>query len=229
MAGNIEIIAQYDKYSGSIFKIPCNLIIFGGCYSGKTFFCQRLLQYKNMYFHNPPENIVFFYKEYQKIYDELKIYFGEKIQFIKGVSNTKLRSVRDAICVYDDCLADINYDMIQNWYAGSQHRSLINLFLSQSVYFGENLKHIRRISNYFIFLNSIESASIFRLMQNYLEKSEMIKFKKSFNEIMSMSEYNHLICDFHPRTKNLLRYKFDIWEMLNTYSIEEYRIVKIRE
>jgi hypothetical protein len=229
MATGVEIVAQYDKYTGSVFKMPCNIIIFGGCYSGKTYFCQKLLEYKDIYFYNSPSNIVFFYKEYQKIYDELKLFFVDKIEFVKGVSNNKLRSVKNAICVYDDVLADINYDVIENFYARSQHSNLINLFLSQSVYYGESLKRIRKISNYFIFLNSVESGSIFRLMQNYLQKTELRKFKKYFNEIMDMSEYNHLICDFHPRTKNMLRYKFDIWEMVNSYSIEDYKIVKIRE
>ena len=227
-SSDIEIIATCDKYSGTIFKKPCNIVIFAPVFSGKTFFCQRLLQHKHIYFDDPPDNIVFFYKEYQKIYDELKTYFGDKIEFIKGVSNSKLESVRNSICVYDDCLGDINHELISNFYAGSQHKSLINIFLSQTVYYGENLKLIRRVSNYFIFLNTIESASIFRLMQNYLSKGEMSKFTKHFNNIMTRGEFNHFICDFHPRTKDFLRYKFDIWGMLDPSGIELYKVVKIK-
>jgi hypothetical protein len=228
MSELIEIEATLDKYGAAVFKQPCNLIIFGSCFSGKTYFCQQIIQHKNQFFHNPPDKIIVFYKEYQKIYDEMKKHFSENIEFIKGVSNDKLKYVKNAICVYDDCLSDISPEIIDNFYAGSQHRSLVNIFLSQSVYFGDNLKLIRRVSNYLVFLNTIESASIFRLMQNYLTKQQLQKFTTHFNDIMGMSDFNHLICDLHPRTKDIIRYKFNIWNKLDDSSIEEYQTVKIK-
>ena len=65
-SSDIEIIATCDKYSGTIFKKPCNIVIFAPVFSGKTFFCQRLLQHKHVYFDDPPDNIVFFIKNIKK-------------------------------------------------------------------------------------------------------------------------------------------------------------------
>ena len=224
---NYEIVEKLNSFDGIVFKKPSNILIFGGTGSGKTFFTQQLLLNKHIYFSHVPEKIIVFYKEYQPIYNELKEYFGENIKFILGVENDIISKISNAIVVYDDCLSSINNDILTNFYAGCQHRGLINIFLSQSIYFGENLKNIRRIANYFIFLNSVEKASIFRLISNYLDGKELDLFRKSFNKVMLNSDYSHVIFDLHPRTKQITRFKFDIFQKLDATTIYEYQLAKI--
>ena len=54
------------------FQIPSNMMIVGPTSSGKTTWLKNLIQHKNEYFNVKPKIMLLFYKESQKIYDEME-------------------------------------------------------------------------------------------------------------------------------------------------------------
>ncbi|KAK3925548.1 GPN-loop GTPase 1 [Frankliniella fusca] len=54
------------------FQHPCTAFVVGGTGSGKTFFMNRLIENRNEMFSTTFEHIIFYYSEWQPLYDTLK-------------------------------------------------------------------------------------------------------------------------------------------------------------
>ena len=54
------------------FQIPSNAMVVGPTSSGKTTWLKHLIRHKDEYFVTPPKIMLLFYKEHQKVYDEME-------------------------------------------------------------------------------------------------------------------------------------------------------------
>lgn len=219
-------IDSFSKIEGTVFKNTCNILLIGAPFSGKTYFAKKLLFHRDVLFTNPPDKIIYFYKIWQQTYTELQNHFKSDIKFIRNLDKTILANSSDCFVVMDDCMLDLDETVISNFTTRSHHKNVINLIMIQSLYYDNILKHIRRSTNYFIFLNIMESASIFRYISNDITGKELVLFKKAFKAILS-ENWGHLIYDRHPQTKSILRFKFNIFKFLKNDGVIQYDVVKI--
>ena len=60
-------LKSFARKDALVFKSPANILIAGCSQSGKTYFTQDLLIFKERLFVNPPQNIIIFYREWQKV------------------------------------------------------------------------------------------------------------------------------------------------------------------
>ena len=157
----------------------------------------------------------------------MKQHFSEQISFKTEFDSDELKNMTNCILVFDDFLSKINDDFLDLFLIGAHHRKLVNVFLSQTLFFNETLKIIRRNCNYFVFTSLLDSQSVFRVMQNDISGKPLDIFKSAFFKIMT-KRFSHVIYDRHPKSKNMLRYKFDILEPLHDEELYyEYKIFKI--
>ena len=66
-------------------KHPFTCIVAGPSQSGKTVFLRRLLTQAQELINEPPEVILWFYGEYQSLYDKLTDSLSSTIKFIEGL------------------------------------------------------------------------------------------------------------------------------------------------
>ena len=130
-------LKSFARKDALVFKSPANILIAGCSQSGKTYFTQDLLIFKERLFVNPPQNIIIFYREWQKVYDNLKQHFSEQISFKTEYDPDELKNMTNCILVFDDFLSKINDDFLDLFLIGAHHRKLVNVFLSQTLFFNE--------------------------------------------------------------------------------------------
>ena len=71
---------------------PFGLLISGGTKTGKTTFVKQLLANANVMIDPPPENIIYFYSEYQDTFGEIEL-LVPGIQFVQGLPDALLDSL----------------------------------------------------------------------------------------------------------------------------------------
>ena len=71
---------------------PFGLLVSGGTKTGKTTFVKKLLGNVQVMIDSPPENIKYFYSEYQDTFAEIKS-LVPNIEFIEGVPDVIFDSV----------------------------------------------------------------------------------------------------------------------------------------
>ena len=59
------------------FQIPSNMMLVGPTSSGKTTWLKNLVKYKDSLFASAPKSMLLFYKEHQKVYDEMEKLMNE--------------------------------------------------------------------------------------------------------------------------------------------------------
>jgi hypothetical protein len=87
----------------------------GGTKSGKTTFVKRLLSYANVLIEPPPENIIYFYAEYQDSFGEIQNLVPD-IKFTQGLQDDILDSINPEtrnLFIIDDMMGKSNYALSQ--------------------------------------------------------------------------------------------------------------------
>ena len=67
------------------FPSKINILVCGQSQSGKTVWTKRLLVHNEKLFRQPPDLIIYVYKHWQPVYDEMIKALGEKIRFSPDV------------------------------------------------------------------------------------------------------------------------------------------------
>ena len=87
---------------------PFGLLVSGGTKSGKTTFVKQLLTNHNIMIEPPPENLIYFYAEYQDTFGEIQALVPE-VQFIHGLSDDILDSINRStrnLFIIDDMMGE---------------------------------------------------------------------------------------------------------------------------
>ena len=77
---------------------PFELLVSGSTKSGKTTFVKKLLSYVNVMIDIPPENIVYFYAEYQDTFGEIQN-LVPGIKFVQGLPQRRNEGLPTMHCI----------------------------------------------------------------------------------------------------------------------------------
>ncbi len=98
-----------DNEDVFVFKHPFCMVVSGPTSCGKTFWTKQLLQEKSIKITPHPDRIIWLYKRWQPLYDELRILVPD-IEFIKGIplnidKDEFLDTKQNNLIIIDDLMA----------------------------------------------------------------------------------------------------------------------------
>ena len=119
------------------FQHPTTILISGPTHSGKTLFVLRVL--KHTILQPFPSRILWFFKEWQPAYDELKR-FLPSTEFHHGIESRVLDSINVSdrnLVVLDDLMSSAGESKIiaQLFTQESHHKNLSVIFLVQNLFY----------------------------------------------------------------------------------------------
>ncbi|KAJ8019393.1 hypothetical protein HOLleu_42056 [Holothuria leucospilota] len=119
-------------------KHPFTCLVAGPTGSGKTLWVTHLLQHRHTIIHPVPENIVWFYGEFQKAYVDISRAIPN-IRFVEGVP-TDFDNYTDCestnLFILDDLMSEIksNQNVTHLFTKGSHHKNLSVIVLLQNLF-----------------------------------------------------------------------------------------------
>ena len=128
-----------------------------GC--GKTVWISRLLKHADVLIDPPPQNIVWFYGEYQPLYDEIS-----NVRFVEDLPkriDDYIDGEKNNLIVIDDLMHKTDKHITQLFTKGSHHKNLSIILVLQNL-FHQN-KELRTISlntHYVVLFKNPRDASV---------------------------------------------------------------------
>jgi Cdc6-like AAA superfamily ATPase len=202
----------------------CRIILAGPPGCGKTRFCQNLLRYRDEMFSVPPAQVLYYYRAWQPIFNEMKV-AGLVDQFLEGIPTMEqmeeLREYEDrggCIVVIDDQVQNITAELAELFQVGSRHNA-INLILMTQNLFSKNrfYRDISLSAKYTVlFKNPRDASTITNFAKQFCPGN--IQFVTSVYAEATKKGYGYLFCDFDQDTESDLRLRTNIfpheWPML---------------
>lgn len=200
------------------FKFPFTCIIAGGSGSGKTTLCSKILRLKDELFTNEScKNVIFFFKTWQPIYNELDQDGIVTQWFQKCPSSDDIRDLAapfqekgGTICVIDDFMNEISKDMVEIFTVISHH-SRVNIILLLQNIFPKNVysRDLSLNAKYIIVhKNPRENAQIKHLARQ-IAPGEAGYIIDAFHET-TREPYSYLLFDLHQETPDNIRVRSNI-------------------
>jgi len=219
----------FDTHALVPFKPCSSFILVGPSGSGKTLFIRRFLQdLDGFYNDNPPLEILYCYDIHQKIFDTMNKEI-ENIVFMEGLPSPDqidsfLKDDRHRMLILDDLqyLIKDSKHIEKLFTAGSHHRSLSVLFVSQNIFQqGTSSRTISLNSFYQILFPSTRDRGQIATLgrQMYWKKSN--SFLKIYEDVLH-NDYGYLIVDNSPGSNDTYRLRTCIFPGEDTivYQIE---------
>ena len=207
-----------NLYDGRI-AFPFRLIAAGGSGCGKTTFCMKLLQMRDIVTSNANcNNVIYYYNQHQPQFDALED--GVVTKFIRGLPTLEeiqnethpFKDSGGSIVVIDDFAHLINKDILELFSVWSHHGNCSVVLLSQFLYDSRN-PLVRQIS-----MNS----TCIVIFKNPRDKSQITTFAKQFSpentkwiiecfRKATTYPYSYLLFDNHQETPDEIRVRSKIF------------------
>lgn len=195
-------------------KTPFTMIISGPPLAGKTTFLIGLLKEAHNLIDNPPNNIVWFYGEYNANIEYLEKTF-KNIEVVKGIPENLtdyINPLKDNLFVFDDLLREASCDSkISDLFTRqSHHRNVSVVYVMQNLYFqGKERKTFLRCVHYLVlFNNPLDMSVVYATAQKIMPKRSSLFLK--IYDIAANRQNGYLFIDGRQTTKPYLRFKTDI-------------------
>lgn len=177
-----------DKF---VFAHPFTGILSGPTSCGKTFLVKRILQEHMI---KPwPQRIIWIYRRWQPLYDEIKRTIWPPVEFIQGIpididKDSYLNTATRNLIILDDVMASSSKDsrITELFTEGSHHRNLSVIAINQNLFFSKDPTQRRNCQYMILFNNPIDQQQIMTLArQMYPGKTSyfMDKFKDAVKRV----------------------------------------------
>ena len=185
--------------------------IFSGCTkSGKSSLLRSILLEEVVF--SKGDSILYFYGEWDKNYDILKLKFKKRITFIDGLSIQNqdiLKTIRSAVIIFDDLSSVVfKTSIVRDLFTkGSHHRLLSVIILSQSLFPKEiYARDIAINTTYNILFDTPRDRSTINYLsrQAFPGNNTLIQVYKNY---VQAKPYRYLVLDFNVFTPD----RFRIW------------------
>ena len=198
--------AWWEKESLLKFKSPTSIIISGPSQSGKTCLTFEILKHANGMFERIPTRILYAYKVWQNVYDEMERCLTN-IEFTEGLPSKHdlielSKQGEHSLLILDDLLleASENIDIINLFTVYVHHLKLTTLFITQNL-FGRG-KYMRSISlntHYFILFKNMRDKQQISTFARQIFPGKVKYFMDAYDKAIS-KPYNYILVDIYPST-----------------------------
>ena len=201
-------------------KHPSTMILAGQTGSGKSFFTKKLLSSKkNIFAPSAPKHIILFYREWQKLYDEMK---EEKLinEFVRGMPDEKQLKTKmekyikkgGCLLIFDDLMTDIGNTLSNCFTVYSHHYNATILLLIQSLFLENKSYRICSLNAHYIILmkNKRDGASVSYLARQISPYNTQY-ITQAYNKATE-KPYSHILFDMRQETPDLIRIRSNIFD-----------------
>lgn len=187
---------------------------------GKVFFTKKLLSSKKYIFApSSPKHTILFYREWQKLYDEMK---EEKLidEFVKGMPDEKQLKAKmekyvkkgGCLIIFDDLMTDIGNTLSNCFTVYSHHYNVTILLLIQSLFLENKSYRICSLNAHYIILmkNKRDGASVSYLARQISPYNTQY-ITQAYNKATE-KPYSHILFDMRQETPDLIRIRSNIFD-----------------
>ena len=192
-----------------LFRHPFTCILAGPTGAGKTVLLHQILKHKNQIIEPNADKIVYCYKSWQPVYDQINKTSEMPIEFNQGLYNIELfdKSINN-ILIIDDLMGECeDSNEIKQLFAVDSHHSNISVFLiSQNIFpKGKCARDISLNAHYMIIFNSPRDSNQIGVLgrQMYPNKSKF--FIEAYKDATQNKGHGYLFIDFKQKTEDRCR------------------------
>ena len=140
---------------------PFTCIVSGPTGSGKSVFTLKLIEHAQEIISPPPERILFFYGEYQKIFDNYP-----KVEFHDGLPDVSTFDGKQrTLLVMDDVMTSTDDRAVHIFTKISHHRNLSVVYLTQNLFYKNKQTSTLSLNSHYIvwFKNARDATQVVNL------------------------------------------------------------------
>ena len=204
---------------------PFGLLVSGGTKSGKTTFVKRLLSYANVLIEPPPENIIYFYAQYQDTFGEIQ-YLVPGIKFTQGLPDDILDSINPEtrnLFIIDDMMGEKDGVVSKLFTKKSHHGNLSVIYIVQNLFqHGKEHRTTSLNASYLCLTKNVRDASQIMHLAKQIYPSSTKFFQQAFR-LATKDTYSHLFVDLTPTCPDEIRLRSGIFPT-DTYYVYQPRV-----
>ena len=178
-------------------KHPFTGIVAGPTACGKSTWVKNLITYQKDMIDPAPEHVIWFYGEWQPLYDTL----SGMVEFREGLTDlTTLKTKKRTLVIIDDLMTETDKSVSDLFTKGSHHRNLSVLHLVQNVF--DKNKHTRTISlnaHYLVIFKNPRDASQVTHLAKQMYPGHVRYLQEVFGDA-TLEAYGYLFIDLKQET-----------------------------
>ena len=192
---------------------PFGLMISGGTKTGKTTFVKKLLVNASVMIEPPPENIIYFYSEYQDTFGEIEV-LVPGIQFVQGLPDSMIDSINPQtrnLYIIDDMMGEKDAVIAKLFTKKSHHGNLSVIYIVQNLF--HQSKDHRTISlnaSYLVLTKNVRDASQVIHLAKQLYPNNTKFFQQAY-QLATKEPYTYLFIDLTPTCPDEIRLRSGIF------------------
>lgn len=198
-------------------KHPSSIIIAGQSGSGKTYFTRELLRNRKYFTPKPPKHVIYIYKEWQPLYDEMK---KEKLidHFVSGMpSEDEIKEMMNtykkngSILIFDDLMSDIGKSVENCFTVYSHHLNCTVVLLIQSLFLEcKSYKTCSLNAHYIILMKNKRDGASVSFLARQISPYNTRYITEAYLKA-TRKPYSYLLFDLRQETDDLIRLRSNIF------------------
>jgi len=192
------------------FQHPCTALIVGGTGAGKTYFVKKLIENRNDMFNVSFEKIIFYYSEWQPLYEELSAHADFRQE--PPLMEDHPPGERSKLIIIDDFMDEMkthNKELLKFFIKGSHHRNLSIFFLSQCL-FPDGMRQISLNSHYIVLFKATRDLAQIRTFCLQVDPKNWRALLEAYEDATKLG-HTYILFDFKPKTADHLRIRARIF------------------
>jgi hypothetical protein len=201
------------------FNIPFRVLVCGPSQSGKTFLTHKILKYKRELFVHSPEKVLFFYNQWQDIYDRMSA-DGSVTEFVKGkparehfeaLASAYSDTAGGSLVIIDDGALHIDVAMAELFTVFSHHQKISCIFISQVLFSNKPFYRTLTLNVGYIILckNPRDSMGIVNFAKQFMPGKST--YVRAVYEDATKKPFGYLLIDLTQQTPQSLRLRTNIF------------------
>lgn len=192
------------------FCHPSNTLVCAPSGAGKTYLVKKIVENRTDLFDVTFDEVIWYYSEYQKIYDELAC--EHRVKFVEGPPSLDHFPTGHGpkFVIVDDFMDQIkNPEFLKIAIKGSHHRNLSFWFLSQAL-FPPNFRQISLQAHYVLILKSPRDTQQIRTFVLQVDPTHWRGLLEAYEDA-TREGHSYILFDFHVRQQDHLRIRTHIF------------------
>ena len=212
-----------DYYENLYFVHPSRWIIYGPSSSGKSTFVKNFLRKLNIFFEREFDKIVYC-SDFEN-FGDFPIEIKDKLIFANDINEElmeKFDKIQNHMLIIDDQMRKvINNELMSDLFTKlSHHLNITVIFITQNLY--PKSKFMRDITlncNYIILMRNPNEKLQIKILSNRIESFNKSRKLIEAYKSATIKPYSYLLIDLCQNTPDVLKYRSEIFNELNTQVI----------